>query len=146
MSNRSMLQIFGLLAVISASLGGCAAPSIQPRELVVSRSVIEFAGLSGEPVIDRLASDWLENFNSNQVDRKDRLDDYEIGHIELVSQDDYEIVALVSFSVQTTTRNSNWIAGNGVPESDNWIRDKTIYLSVSLIDEEYRMEIIGTSL
>jgi len=146
MYNRNIVLFSGLLIAISISITSCASFAPQEGELSFSRSASEFEGSSSESIMEQLASDWLNSFVSIGINRKDKLDDYEIIHVEFISEEDNELVALVSFSVKPILRNSNWIAGNGVLASDSWIRNKTIFLKVTMIDDVYYLEIIGTSL
>jgi len=78
---------------------------------------------------------YLENYRSSTIESLWKLDDFQIVEVRL---DDYpnpnlpnEFTATIIYSVQSTTKESAWIAGNGTLCNDGWICKKLQYVYVA---------------
>lgn len=70
------------------------------------------------------------------------IEDYKIINASLVSVKEDNFCVKIIYDVKCTEESDMWLAGNGFKDTDNWIRNKSNYVSVK--NEENKCFIIGT--
>jgi hypothetical protein len=106
--------------------------------------VADIEGMTQEDVAAWLMSAYLDHFTCPEIDDLSRLVDYQIEGTSLQSRGDLQFTVQVTFSVQPVLgTNSNWIAGNGELD-DPWVRNKMLFVTVVLQDDEYVIGSMGT--
>jgi hypothetical protein len=106
---------------------------------------LDYSG-GGAPDIDILKSEVHQN-NEEEIGRKimekylcnaGGLSDYTIDKVTYNGINDGVLSFEVTFSVKPTdSSNSEWIAGNGERESDGWIRNKFLFVTVLEAKDSY---------
>lgn len=91
------------------------------------------------------STDWqkvqYENLNRDPVKS---LEDYNIISAKLVTCEKDSFTVKVVYDVKCTEESDMWLAGNGKKEEDNWIRNKSNYITIENINEEYEIKNIYT--
>ena len=121
-------------------------------EYTATVSIASVSQASPEEIANLLFTQWLEHFKTSDADSRNRIDEYVITKVEipanstsLAQEQDLGFVATVLFSVKPTIlMYSNWVAGNGIIDDQNWKRDKFLFIGVVKEDDIYRLKIIGT--
>ncbi|WP_294406505.1 hypothetical protein [uncultured Clostridium sp.] len=91
------------------------------------------------------STDWhkvqYENLNRAPVKS---LADYNINSAKLVDCQQNSFTVKIIYDVKSTEESDMWLAGNGKKDEDNWIRNKSNYITIENIQEEYKIKNIYT--
>jgi len=91
-----------------------------------------------------LIDQWLSHFKSDSVGIQNRPSEYEVHEIRVTEEHGNAFVITALFLVKPASIFSDWIAGNGVPGEDDWIRSKFLFFKVIREGDVYRLQVIGT--
>ncbi len=136
------------LLVISAAIAVSCSPLVpartSPEPYLPSLSREEAGDAAPVEVAQVLLERWLHHYRTGDVGWNDRLANYEIEKVELVSQQGDQFVVTLSFSVKPALRDSGWIAGNGLISGTGWIEGKFLFVTIERDSQTYRVVGMGT--
>lgn len=91
------------------------------------------------------STDWhkvqYENLNRTPVKS---MEDYKINSAKLVDCQENSFTVNIIYDVKCTEESDMWLAGNGKKDEDNWIRNKSNYITIENIHEEHKIKNIYT--
>lgn len=105
------------------------------ENIIIQKSVELFKNY-----IEENSTDWqkvqFENLNRDPVKS---LTDYAIISTELVYSEKDNFTIKVTYDIKYTDESDMWLAGNGLKEEDNWIRNKINYVNINKENNEYKI-------
>ena len=102
---------------------------------------------NGETVIDESYIPQIEEAFISKLNEDGTLESVKVNQIKHDENTLWQNVWRVEFDILPCDgKEDEWIAGNGRLEDSGWIRDKSLFIELSLKDSEIEVEIIGTGL
>jgi hypothetical protein len=106
--------------------------------------------LSRVIIIETLATVWLSHFTSTNISDETRLNKFTIDSIVIEDLPNLPVsfkpdfTALLTYSVEPTDSHSSWwVAGDGIPGDDGWVRYKRNYVGILKTDDFFEIKIWG---
>lgn len=88
--------------------------------------------------------EYFNEYKKFTVSKKFKLNAYTIDHINDITQSTDKFSFHIDYSVKPSNINSDyWIAGNGVSKG-SWIVNKSAFIYVEKVNNEYKLTSIGT--
>jgi hypothetical protein len=105
-------------------------------------SVSEVDESKPEEMAAKLVEKWLRKFQTGELSWASRLEDYQIGSIDVAASKDIRVVS-ATFSVKPTRWSyHNWQAGPGYTD-DMWIRKKSTRFALTKTGDGYQLQELG---
>ena len=102
---------------------------------------------NGETVIDESYIPQIEEAFISKLNEDGTLESVKVNQIKHDENTLWQNVWRVEFDILPCDgKEDEWIAGNGRLEDSGWIRDKSLFIELSLKDGKIEVEIIGTGL
>lgn len=107
--------------------------------------ISEIAEDQPEEIAATLIDKWVGHFKTGEVSWASKIKDYRISGVRVEKQG-WPLLASAAFSVKPTRWSyDNWMAGNGVATEDGWIKDKSLFFSITKEKDMYKLQELGSA-
>lgn len=93
----------------------------------------------------KLINAYLEHFKATTIPDHERLQGYKVNKLEITNQSANVFNFYVDYAVQGVSKNTDWVAGNGIVKDNGLIENKVWFVRVSKDGNTYSMTGAGTS-
>lgn len=168
-TNRFFVNAFGIFLVLILTTCGSepnnqalpsnltpdltASPDYRPeiKSYRVDLPIKSLENLPQEEIATRLFNAWLEQFKSESVDIRIRLQDFKIQKVTIPAEFQYctkklgmDFIPTVQFSVLPSRAPApDWDAGSGMSGDNNWIINKITYIGIFKTTDSYSFKLLG---